>query len=241
MNAQVENRGKNSFRNILTGFLGKVIVFLFAFVTRTIFIRLLGAEYTGVSGLYSNILQVLSLADLGIHTVLAYSLYQAIKDQNQSLIASLIHYYKKIYFIIGATVIIIGLSLCPVLHLITNVSISESRLLLYYILFLADTAASYFFVYRTTMIEADQKQYISNLVGVIASLLTYILQILYLLLVRDYIGFLIIQVLCTIGRNVVISAIVGKKYPFLKDKTLINDKQINKKTLFSNIKATFFY
>lgn len=237
----MEGRTKNSFRNVLTGFGNKIISFVLAFATKTVFIRLLGAEYTGINGLYSNILQVLSMADLGMITVLSFKLYTSILNDNKKEIASTISYYRKFYTIVGCTILGIGIVIIPFLHYIINSSLSQDRLILYYILFLANTSLSYFFVYKTTLLEADQKQYIISNTTTIATLVMYVLQIVYLLINRDYFGYLIIQLLCTFCKNFILSKIAEKKYPYIKNKALIDRSSIDKKGLFADVKATFIY
>ena len=237
----MEGRSKKSFRNIGTGFANKLLTFLFAFATRTIFIRLLGAEYTGVNGLYSNILALLTLADLGINSVLAYSLYQALSEGRKDLIASLVHCYRKIYVTIGLTILGLGVAVIPFLSLIVNSSLPEGSIKLYYVLFLINTVASYFFAYKTIIIDADQSQYISNTVTTLSVLIMYILQIAYLLLRKDFVGYLLIQIACTIGKNVVLTIIAERRYPYLKDKTIVDDGLVEKKGILKNVEATFVY
>ena len=68
------SRSENTARNIGVGAVRQVVTLLLAFAVRTVFVRRLGADYTGVNGLYSNILAMLSLAELGVGNVLVYSL-----------------------------------------------------------------------------------------------------------------------------------------------------------------------
>ena len=90
-------RTANAKRNITTGLLNKLLIMILAFASRTFFIRLLGAEYTGINGLYTNILSVLSLAELGLGNVLMFYLYSALKDYDEDRINRLVFSFKKIY------------------------------------------------------------------------------------------------------------------------------------------------
>ena len=236
-------RSAKSVRNVATGIANKFLMMLLAFVTRTLFIRLLGAEYTGISSLYTNILSVLSLAEMGMGNVLMCYLYGALKDNDKERIASLVNEFKKIYFAIILIVLSIGVILIPFLRLIVHSSLEGKEFIGYYLLYLINSVASYFVVYRTLVLSADQKNYLSNIVHSIATVLMYITQIVYLILFKDFWGYLVIQVLCTLGSNLVLNGISIKHYPYLKKKSveMTSQKAINKKELFGNIKATFIF
>lgn len=236
-------RSAKSIRNVTTGVTNKVLMMVLAFATRTLFIRLLGAEYTGISSLYTNILSVLSLAEMGMGNVLMFYLYGALKDHDEDKISSLVNEFKKIYTAIIIIVLSIGILLIPFLRFIVHSPLESKELIGYYLLYLVNSVASYFVVYRTIVLSADQKNYLFNIVNTVATIVMYILQIAYLLLFRDFWGYLIIQVLCTIGSNLVLNRISLKHYPYLRIKrsTKKNEEVVNKRELFGNIKATFLF
>ena len=237
-----EGRSAKSVRNVATGISNKVLIMLLAFCTRTIFIRLLGAEYNGVNSLYTNILSVLSLAEMGMGNVLMFYLYAALKDRDDRAVASLVMLFRKIYSIIIVIVLSVGILLVPFLRFIVKSELDNSELIIYYLLYLVNSVASYFVVYRTTVLSADQKSYISNIVQTIMIVVMYVLQIIYLLLFRNFIGYLIIQVLCTIAANLILNHIAIRHYPFLKNTTtMVNKLTINTKDVYKNISATFLF
>ena len=237
------DRSKKALKNVFTGLMNKMMIMLLAFATRTIFIRLLGAEYTGISSLYTNILSVLSLAELGVGNVLMFYLYSALKKDDEEEICKLVKEFKKIYNGIIIAVLTIGIALVPFLKFIINSELNNFDLIIYYLLYLANSVASYFVVYRTMVISADQKSYISNICSTVTTIIMYILQLIYLALFRNFLGYLIIQVSCTILNNLILNYIACKKYPYLKKKIYPKEKKdiIDKKDLFKNIKATFLY
>lgn len=238
-----EGRSAKSVRNVATGLANKLLMMVLAFATRTLFIRLLGAEYTGVSSLYTNILSVLSLAEMGMGNVLMFYLYGALKEKDENRIIGLVNEFKRIYSIIIVVILSFGVLLIPFLHFIVHSSLDSNELIGYYILYLVNSVSSYFVVYRTIVLSADQKNYISNIVHTVTTVAMYILQIVYLLLFRDFWGYLVIQVLSTIGTNVALNTIALKHYPYLKKRNIEKSKLkiINRKELFGNIKATFLF
>ena len=142
-------RTKKAAKNVATGLFNKAALMLLAFVTKTVFIRLLGAEYNGVSSLYTNILSVLALAELGVGNVLMFYLYSALDTGDEEQICALVYEFKKIYNAIIVCVLTIGLALVPFLQFLVNSSLNRTELIVYYLLYLANSVASYFVVYRS--------------------------------------------------------------------------------------------
>lgn len=237
----MHSRTKSSVVNILTGVGGKFLTFILAFSLRTVFIRLLGAEYNGVSGLFTNILSFFSLAELGVTNVLNYSLYKALKDNDIDLINLYMAKFRRIYHIIAFSILGMGLLFVPFLHLFVKSELPFNMIIIYYLLYLADSVISYFVAYKTSLMVADQKRYVVNICLFAGTFVTYIFQIIYLLIKKDFTGYLIIQVLCTILRNVVLNIIANKKYPYLKKQNVTSSRTLDLAELKQNIKATFIY
>ena len=216
---------------------------IFAFATKTLFIRLLGVEYNGVSGLYGNILAVLALSELGVGNVLNYALYSALRNNDTDKVQSLVRFFRKIYYGIALAVCLIGLALVPFLHYIINSDLPLNELKTYYVLYLANSVVSYFVVYKTTVIVADQNNYINSICEIVTTIIMYATQMVYLLLFKNFFGYLIIQVSCTILKNVMLNFITNKKYPYLRRLnsgiSTLPQEDINK--IIENIKSTFLY
>lgn len=235
----MESRTLNTKKNIKFGLISKALLLIAAFISRTLFIRILGAEYVGISSLYSNILGLLNLADLGMLNVLAYELYKALKEDDYVLICSLVDEFRKIYLVIIIVILSIGIAIIPALKFIVNSSLDDTNLIIYYVLYLFDSVASYFVVYRTTVITADQKAYIPNLVQMIGKFAMYCIQTIYLFITKDFTGYLVIQVISTIITNLILHKIATKMYPYLNEKKYIDKNLVDHKRIYKNIKATF--
>ena len=196
------SRTENVTKNLAFGVISKVFLLGATFLVRTLFIRILGAEYTGVSSLYSNILSLLNLAELGFGSVLTYELYKPLKNNDEETVAALVLLIKKIYTAIIAVILSVGLLLIPFLKYIVKSDLNQQDLLIYYVLYLADSVASYFVAYRTMVIEADQKRYVINLAEIITKFVMYICQSVYLVVTKDFLGYLVIQVVFTVIKNI---------------------------------------
>lgn len=234
-----KSRTDNSIINIISGIGSQVLILLITFLSRTLFIKILGAEYLGINGLYSNILTILSLAELGIGNVTVYALYKPIKDNDKETIVKYINFYKKIYIIIALTILILGLCLIPLLDKIIESNLNKIDLIIYYILFLSNTVFSYIGIYKSVLIEADQKSYIKSVAKTTFTIIQNLVQLISIWLFKNYYIYLIIQVLCTLGNNLYLQAKAQKMYPFLKGNATLEKSK--KKKILKSVKETFLY
>ena len=118
------------------------------FLVRTVFVIYLNEEYLGTNGLFSNILSILSLAELGFGTAMVYNMYKPLVNNDQRKIKALMKLYAKVYTIIGIIVAIIGIGLMPFLDYIIKDTSGIENLKFIYLIFLIDCVCSYFFAYK---------------------------------------------------------------------------------------------
>lgn len=234
-------RVKSSIKNITTGLIGQMLLMLTNFVTRTVFINILGSTYLGVSGLFGNILSLLSLAELGVGQAITFSLYKPIAQKDSDKINSLMAIYKKIYSFIFLFVLVVGLSLAPFLRYIIKDFDKIPNITIIYILYVINSAASYLFVYRNTLITASQKNYITHMIAYVFSVAMMILQILLLVLFKNYIVYLVVQISITVLQNIVIAIIAKRIFPELNTKKTKQLEPEEKGKLIKNIKSLMIY
>lgn len=233
-----KSRTVNSVRNILTGFVGQAVVLGIGFINRMVFIRCLTAEYLGINGLFSNILSMLSLAELGIGTAIVYALYKPLAESDENRIAALMQFYAKTYRLIGIVVGCVGLLLLPFLsQLIGSTPDIHENLYVIYLLYLFNTVVSYFFTYKSSILIADQKNYIITITNSGIVIIQCIFQCAILIVTKNYISYLLCQVIGTIVYNIVISQISDRQYGFIKNKRNEKLDKETKRSLFINVKA----
>lgn len=233
------SRTGNSVRNITYSFVNKGITVVLAFVSRSIFIYCLGKEYLGIQGLFSDILTMLSLADLGFSTAMVFSMYKPLAESDTKKLAALTSFYKYVYRIIAIIITVIGISLIPFLKYLVNMETEIPHLTLYYVLYLANTVASYLTIYKTSILSADQKEYIITKFTGIFSIVCTIVTSIVLLLTRNFILYLVIQVIFTYGKNFYISYKAEKIYPYINEKGTLSKTE--RKKLFKTIGSGFIY
>ena len=211
-------------RNTIFGVVGLLISQILSFIARSIFIKLLGVEYNGVNGLFTNILQVLSLAELGFATSIAYALYRPLKERDEKTTAMLMRYFATVYRIIAIIVTIVGCACIPFLQYLISEDVSElsfslNELRIYFAMYLANTVCSYLLAYKRTIITADQDSYIVSNVDNCCNVGLNILQIILLYITRNFYSYLAIMIAKTVVNNLIIHFIAGKKYPYLSNST----------------------
>ena len=236
------SRSKRTLQNVFVGFLSQFINILLSFVSRTIFIRTLGNEYLGLNGIFSDVLTLLSMADLGFSTAMAYSFYKPLAEHDEDRIKSLVAFYNRIYNIIAVVVLVLGLCCIPFLRLIVKTETYIPNLEIYYLFSLAGVVTSYLFVYKTTLLTADQKNYLVVNIRIIMNFIKVILQIISLLIFRNYILYLAIGTVTGIINNLIASKKAEREYPYIKNVKASND--INrelKNKIIDNMKSVFIY
>lgn len=231
------NRFESMVKNSIFAIIEQIIYSSLSFLTRTVFIYTLGKLYLGFNGLFSDILTLLSLGELGVGTAITYSMYKPAAYGDYGKLMSLLNFYKKIYRIIGTTLTIIGLMLIPFLSLFISGIPNITELPLIYILFLLNTTASYFFVYKKSILIVNQKSYIVSLLFILVTVLQNVIQVIVLVCLSNYIIFLSIQLLGTVLNNILVSLYVDIHYGFLKEYKNERIDDETKNSIFINIKA----
>ena len=214
--AKVNSRTKNSMLNLTTSIAGQLLTTLLKFVVRTVFIHTLGKSYLGINSLFSDILTMLSLAELGFDTAINFKLYKPLAEKDNKRVRVLLKFYKQAYRIVGTVILIMGLCMIPLLPVLIrdydSLKALKINAVLIFILHILRSVSSYwFFAYRSTVMKAAQKKYVLDLVGFIITIATNIAKILVLVLLKNFVVYTATVVLFNIIHNF-INAIISKRY-----------------------------
>ncbi len=235
-------RTNNSIKNSITAFVTNMFSCLIAFIAQAFFVRILGAEYLGLNGLFTNILTMLSFFELGIGSAIVYNLYKPIADNDEQKIKSLMFFYKKAYNFIALAVFVVGLAITPFIKFIVGEITIDINIYLVYILFLLSTVSSYIVVYKRSFIIANQQNYIINLIHMSYLILLNVFQIIIIYFTKNFYLYLVIKILCQLLENIFINIIANKKYPYLKaisSKNRLDNK--TEKDIYSRVKALILH
>lgn len=227
-----DSRTRNSALNIASNVGIRLLTLILTFASRTVFIYTLGAEYLGLNGLFQNILSFLALSELGLGTAISFLLYRPLAIDDKERIKAVMAFYKKCYMIIGTVITILGIALMPFLKYLVNFEqpIPENLYLVFF-LFVLQTSVSYFFVaYKQTLIEANQKKYKLTKYEIIFAILNCVVDIVVLLIFRDYITYLIFKLSLIILKNLVFAQKIDNLYPYLREpfSTPLSNQEVKK-------------
>lgn len=208
---QVSKIGKN----IKFSLINYIVVNALKFIVRMVFVQTLPIEYLGVNGLFSNILAMLTLAELGVGPAIVYSLYKPLAIGDKKTIKSIMKLFKRVYITVGIVILFAGLCVYPWLESFIKDKPDIPQLQYFYLVFLLNTAVSYFWSYQRNLLIADQKQYVVNMYQACAQILVALLQIISLWTLPSYWCFIGFMLLGTILENVTISQKANNEYPYL--------------------------
>lgn len=208
-------RTKNAKRNLKYGAANQALALVAPFLIRTVLIRYLGVDYLGLNSLYSSILSVLNLTELGFGSAVAYSMYRPIAEDDIGALCALMNFFRKVYRIIGGAVLVLGLLALPLLpHFISGGHPQNVNVFFAYLIYLCGTVVGYFnFAYYGTLVNAYQRYDIISKAAMIVNLLAYTVQIVLIVFLRNYYLFIGVTVLSSIAVNLYTAALAKRTFP----------------------------
>lgn len=231
-------RSAKVIRNGIWGAVYQFIIIVLGFIGRSFFIKYLGAQYLGISGLFTNVLTIFSLTELGFSTAISFHLYRQLADNNQKEISGIMNFYKGVYRVIALIILVLGCALLPALQYIIKESTFDIQYIrLVYLIYVFRSVSTYFFSYNFTLIQADQKKYILSKIDIILHIVLSVANIITLVVFRNYIIYLVTEILLGLGGNIVKSFRVKKEYPYLDRKAQLSSA--HKRRIWKDVRNIF--
>ena len=234
-------RVRNSFFNGLSNVLVSMSSTIMSFLVRTIFIKILGQEYLGLNGLFTNILSLLSLAELGFSTAISFSLYEPLAKKDIKKVNEIIIYLKKVYSKIAFLILFGGIIILPLLKYMVNGYDVNLEVYIIFLMYLLNTVTSYFFSYSCVLIEADQKNYKLFYIRWGFDLLTYVMQMVVLLLWENFILYLIVEFIIKYIQRFIMHNYIKKQYKDINFDANLKLDIDEKNKIKKNIKGIVFH
>lgn len=239
---------KNATNGVFAGIINNMLGIVLPFISRTILINQLGIEYVGLGSLFTSVLQVLSLSELGFGAAVSYSLYKPISEKNTAKVNAILNLYRRIYIIIGFIILLLAVTLFPFLgHLVAGNVPSGISINVLYFIYVTNTVISYFFfAYKKILLSANQRYDIEVSIASAVLIIQYILQIILLLLFKNYYIYVLVIPFMTFVGNIVAYIIVNKKFYGYKcegtlSKTEITDiAKLTIGSFFSKVGSTVY-
>lgn len=229
MDQVMDSRTKNTIRNMSVGMLGKIINLILPFIIRTIILQKLGAEYAGLGSLFTSILQVLSVAELGFSSAIIFSMYRPAAENNIKEICEWLTLYRKIYYVVGTIILGVGISVLPFLRFLINGDYPENiNIYILYLIYLVNTAISYFaFSYKNVILIVHQRRDILSIIELSVNVCRSIIQIIILLIYDNYYIYIIWLPIFTLITNLLVEYTTRSKYPELACERGINKAKLD--------------
>jgi O-antigen/teichoic acid export membrane protein len=219
----------------------RVVAILMGFAVRVVFTRTLSESYVGINGLFTDILYVLALSELGAGTAITYALYRPVAEGDIETQKSLMKLYRQFYRVVALVVLAAGLLVIPFMDILMKNRPDVDHLILIYLMYLGNSVLSYLFIYKKTLVDAHQLLYIGTLYHTIFLVLQDIVQIILLLTTGNFLLFLCVYLVCTVGNNICISVKADRLYPYLRDREVKPLPKEEKNRIFQNIKAMLMH
>ncbi len=232
-------RTKMSFRNAFATFTNKIITIVLNFLSRTLFIRVLGTQYLGLSGLFGNIFSVISLCELGFGVAFTQSLYKPIAENDEIEVSRIINYYTKIYTRIAVVCAVLCALCVPFLDVFVKSDTKIDGILGIYILFSLHTVVSFLLTPKMTLLICDQHMYLVSVLRSAFCVIIFVLQCIVLIYTQNYTLYLCVRILLLCVQGCIVNVVADKKYTFLKKGVFPAYEY--KKRLFKNVKALMFH
>ncbi|EOU1724852.1 hypothetical protein M1Z83_003063 [Clostridium perfringens] len=232
-------RTKHAFRNIAMGIFSQLVIIILGFISRKIFLDNLGSEYLGINGLLTNILSAMVLIEGGLGISIVYNLYKPLAEDDKEQIIALIQLYKKAYWILAFFILVISFSFYPFLGKIMKSSGDVKGIFLVYCIFVFKSVLSYVYSYKWALINADQRGYFLAKNNLIFQVISMVLKIIILMATKNYILYLLIELILFILQNIFNSNIVNKRYNYIKTKEKYKIKKETRENIIKNVKAMF--
>ena len=230
---------KQSTRNVVVNVGAKMIMMLLPFAIRSVMIYTLGNLYLGMDSLFSSVLNMLSLSELGFSAAIVYAMYKPVAQQDDQKVRALLTFYKRIYRIVGCVILGLGLALLPNIKMFIAEGTAypqDINIYVVYLVLLINTALSYFlFAYKNAVLVAAMRNDLDAILDLIRSILSHGLQILVLVALRSYYLYVLVLPLITVVNNIVRSYVIDKRFPQYKGESLLTKAE--QKDIMSRVGA----
>lgn len=234
-------RTKRSFINVTTTVVTNFIILFTAFAVQRVLVHTMGGDYNGLNGLFSSIISMMSLADLGIGTAIIYHMYRPVAEEDHERINSLLHFYKKCYMGISGIILLIGVIVSFFLPALVGDADVHDNIYLIFALFLVDCLCSYFLAYKRSLLYASQMNYVADLVYFAVYILQNAAQIFVLLAFQNFILFLIVKSLGKCISNLILSVYIGHRYPYTKIKPVTPVDKETKLDIYLKVRGLLYH
>lgn len=230
-------RTEKSIKNIVFGIGAQLVTTLLTFISRTVMLNCMGLEVISLNGLFREVIEALSLAELGIGSAIVYNLYKPLAEKDTEKVCQLMTFFKKAYHLIAGAIFILGSLVCIfVPYIVNDIGYPDSYIRMVFMLFVANISCSYLFSYKVSLLNADQNSYLYSFYSSVIKIVTVIIEVAIMVITGHYIVYLVGCITLTLLSNLVLSKKIDGRYPYLKRAVLPTEER---RGIFDNVKNIF--
>lgn len=210
------DRQRRSTKNAGWALIAQSLILISQFAVQTVFVHQLSASDLGANGLFTNLISLLSFAELGVGTAITYALYAPIAHHQFEQVNAIMQLFRRVYQLVGIVILLGGLGLSTAINQLVKTGQSIPHLQGLFILALLATVVTYFFTYTRSLVIAMQDGYLDSRNKLIFWLLQAGLQITVLLTTHQFGWYLSIAIVTNLCANIRITLVAKRRYPTLK-------------------------
>lgn len=224
------NRSKNAGKNMVMELIVNLFNMFMPFILRTAMIQYLGMQYIGLGGLFTSVLNVLNLTELGVGAAMVFSMYKPIADDNSEKICALMNLYKKYYRIIGAVILLGAIIVSPFIKYLIKGSYPEdiNLQIVFFMNVTVTVLTCWCFSYKNCILQAHQKVYIATKINFKYTVIFSVLQLISLFFFKNYYIYLGLNIFRQIFSNIGVAKAAKKNYPQYNPKGTLDKKEERK-------------
>ena len=236
------SRSQKSAKNAVYSILLQLVTVASNFATKTVFIKYLGIQYAGLSALFTDVLGILSIAELGFGTAMGYALYLPLHKKDYDQIARLLKQYRKIYRVVMAVIVAAGIVCVPLLkYIVKDVPDIHESIHLIFLLYVLQTAASYCLMYKSILLDADQQKSTVSKISIVCHLVQMVVTMGVLIFTKNYYLYMVSYIALVVLTNVFVSRVADRMYPLKQMSEAEELSEGDKKELYKNVRALAIY
>ncbi len=238
---KIVTRTEYSVRNTSVAMISRILAIIMGYLLRVVFTYTLSEDYVGLNGLFTDIIRILSLSEMGIGTAITYALYRPVAEGDIEKQKTLMRLFRNFYRLAAMLAAVLGCLLIPFMPLLIKDYNNVNHLTLIYLLYLINTICSYLLIYKKTLLDAQQKMYIGVFFQTLSWIIKDVLEIIVLVLWHNFVLFLVIEIVSTLLCNIVISRTADRCCPYLRDREVKQLPKEEKKEIYANIRAMMMH
>ena len=211
----MNGRTDNALRNAGASLVLRAVSILSRFVLRPVFLRVLGNEYAGLTGLFTDLLAVLSLAQTGLETSMVFSLYRPLAREDLARVSSVAAFYRRAFRVAALFVLVAGAVCAPFLSgMLGGLPDVPEDLRAVFLLYVLCTALSCLTADCSALLKARQQGRIVSACGIAVQAAECAISVWYLLTFRRFTGWLLLHVGFQLLKNMLLRLAAGRKTPW---------------------------